>query len=159
MAASHFRLDDLPFDTGVFDMVHIRFIGLGVPEARWSDLLDEATRVLKRGGKLVFVETNYVLPRSTAASQRDSFSSLLSPHFIQPLPNLPIQINLPLIDSLVSSRDLSGPRFERTWTDENVLGAGRDAVLGGKRSCEDEGTRPIERDGQVSVWAWIATKG
>lgn len=33
-------------------MVHMRFLGLGIPEQRWGDLLDEAVRVLKPGGVL-----------------------------------------------------------------------------------------------------------
>lgn len=44
-----FSLQELPFDTGSFDMVHIRFVGLGVPESSWSNLFFEASRVLKRG--------------------------------------------------------------------------------------------------------------
>jgi ubiquinone/menaquinone biosynthesis C-methylase UbiE len=41
-------LQELPFDTGSFDMVHIRFVGLGVPESSWSNVFSEAARVLKR---------------------------------------------------------------------------------------------------------------
>lgn len=40
-------LQELPFETGSFDMVHIRFVGLGVPESMWGDLFSEAARVLK----------------------------------------------------------------------------------------------------------------
>lgn len=29
-------------------MVHIRFVGLGVPESSWGNLFSEASRVLKR---------------------------------------------------------------------------------------------------------------
>lgn len=45
-------LEGLPYDSGVFDMVHIRFVGLAVPETRWAELLDEAVRVLRPGGVL-----------------------------------------------------------------------------------------------------------
>ncbi|WWD15957.1 hypothetical protein CI109_100381 [Kwoniella shandongensis] len=129
-------LNDLPFDTGSFDMVHIRFVGLGIPESRWGDLLDEATRVLKRGGKLEIVEMSYTLPLSAPASLRTAFATQLLADMIQPLPNLPIRFNLPSIDSLVS-HDLTKPRFEKTWRYNDAPDALRDAVLGWARSAQE----------------------
>jgi ubiquinone/menaquinone biosynthesis C-methylase UbiE len=33
-------------------MVHMRFLGLGIPDSRWGDVLDEIIRILKPGGIL-----------------------------------------------------------------------------------------------------------
>lgn len=44
-----FSLKTLPFDSGSFDFVHIRWVNLGVPEAGWQDLLEEVARILKKG--------------------------------------------------------------------------------------------------------------
>lgn len=41
-------LETLPFASGSFDFVHLRFIGLGVPENAWSNLFAECKRVLRR---------------------------------------------------------------------------------------------------------------
>jgi len=83
-------LDTLPDDTGVFDLVHIRFLGLAIPEPKWGDLLEEASRILKSGGKLEIVEMSYTLPTSAPSSLRNSFASLLLANLVQPLPVLPI---------------------------------------------------------------------
>lgn len=42
-------LEGLPFCSELFDHVHLRFVGLGIPETAWESLLDECTRVLKSG--------------------------------------------------------------------------------------------------------------
>jgi ubiquinone/menaquinone biosynthesis C-methylase UbiE len=42
-------LEGLPFDSESFDHVHLRFVGLGIPETAWESLLDECARVLKIG--------------------------------------------------------------------------------------------------------------
>ena len=44
-----YSLETLPFDSGSFDLVHLRWINLGVPEPKWQELLEEAARVLKKG--------------------------------------------------------------------------------------------------------------
>lgn len=84
----------LPFDSGVFDLVHLRCIGLGVPESKWPSVIDEVTRVLKRGGKLEIAEIAYVPPITVPRSLRHSFSSLLLAEMVQPLPNLPLSFSL-----------------------------------------------------------------
>nr|XP_018263819.1 uncharacterized protein I303_03692 [Kwoniella dejecticola CBS 10117]OBR85977.1 hypothetical protein I303_03692 [Kwoniella dejecticola CBS 10117] len=128
------NLWELPFDTGVFDLVHIRFVNLGVPETKWYDLLEKATRVLKRGGKLEIVETNYTLPTSSPASLRNSFASMLLADMIQPMPSLAVQFNLPAVESLRASA--LKPVFHRTWT-HNVPGALEDAVLAWVKSASE----------------------
>lgn len=70
-------LHGLPYDSGAFDFVHIRLIGLGIPESKWVELLEEAARVLKLGGKLEIVETSYTLPPATPTSLQNSFYSVL----------------------------------------------------------------------------------
>jgi ubiquinone/menaquinone biosynthesis C-methylase UbiE len=42
-----FSLEGLPFAAESFDHVHLRFVGLGIPETAWESLLDECARVLK----------------------------------------------------------------------------------------------------------------
>jgi hypothetical protein len=44
-------------------MVHLRFVGLGIPESAWDALLDEASRVLKRDTGVLEVSP---LTRSTS---------------------------------------------------------------------------------------------
>jgi ubiquinone/menaquinone biosynthesis C-methylase UbiE len=44
---SRCSLDGLPFESDSFDFVHLRFVGLGIPETAWEGLLDECARVLK----------------------------------------------------------------------------------------------------------------
>ena len=108
-------LDVLPYDTGVFDMVHIRFIGLGVPETRWVDVLEEAARVLKRGGTLEIVEMSYTLPNSFPASLRNSFASLLLADLVQPYPVLPLRFILPTTP-LLNVAGAVRPVFEKSWS-------------------------------------------
>ncbi|WVQ78309.1 hypothetical protein IAT38_000394 [Cryptococcus sp. DSM 104549] len=213
-------LTDLPFDTGVFDHVHIRFVGLGVPESKWGDLLEEATRVLKRGGKLEIVETSYTLPSSAPQSLHNSFASLLLADMVQPVALLPLRFNLPSTTALMSA-GLTTPVFARTWCGNEIPGALVDAVLvwvrstleykgtglvkgsgsGGaagrkgldvvlekvkrelawvgkgkwvfdegvsgsravpgkekEKSSDDGGKKGQEKESEMSVWAWVATK-
>ncbi|WRT67184.1 uncharacterized protein IL334_004150 [Kwoniella shivajii] len=119
-------LHELPFDTGVFDLVHIRFVNLGIPETKWYDIFEEATRVLKRGGKIEIVEMSYTLPSMSPASLRNSFASTLLANMIQPLPSLAIQFNLPSVESL--KPEGFKPIFEQKWV-KDVPGALEDAVL------------------------------
>ena len=109
-------METLPFDSGVFDMVHMRFIGLGVPESRWGDLLEEAIRVLKPGGTLEIVEMSYTLPPSAPMSLRNSFNSVLLADLVRPLPILPLRFHLSSSSSLVSSTGIK-PIFEQDITD------------------------------------------
>ncbi|WVQ70042.1 uncharacterized protein L199_008266 [Kwoniella botswanensis] len=117
---------ELPFDTGVFDLVHLRFVNLGISETKWYDLLEEATRVLKRGGKIEIVETSYTLPSECPASLKNSFASMLLADMIQPLPSLAMQFNLPSIENIQSNA--VKPVFHQKWT-KKVPGALEDAVL------------------------------
>lgn len=53
-------LEELPFPTGSFDLVHVRYVGApSIPEDRWSDFFSELTRVLKPDGHLELLERNY----------------------------------------------------------------------------------------------------
>ncbi|WVQ98770.1 hypothetical protein IAU59_005901 [Kwoniella sp. CBS 9459] len=135
-------LNELPFDTGVFDLVHLRFVNLGVPETKWFDLLEEATRVLKRGGKLEIVETSYRLPGTAPVSLKNSFASVILADMVHPLPLLPLQFTLPSIDSLKGN---SGrPSFEKTFTREPP-GALHDAVtVWVKSALEYKGTSLVK---------------
>jgi hypothetical protein len=73
----------LPFETGTFDMVHLRFVELGVPEYKWGDLLEEASRVMKKGGMLEIVEVSYILPPSSPSVFKTSFETLLHGTMVQ----------------------------------------------------------------------------
>ncbi|EIW69448.1 hypothetical protein TREMEDRAFT_62314 [Tremella mesenterica DSM 1558] len=141
-------LQCLPYDTGVFDMVHIRFIGLGVPEDKWADLLEEATRVLKPGGKLEIVEMSYTLSSAVPSSLRNSFSSLLLAEMIQPVTILPLQFILtatPALDSTTTK-----PVFEKSWQQTSTALA--DAVMIWVRSAlEYKGTGLVKGSkGEIS---------
>lgn len=105
-------LQGLPYDAGVFDMVHIRFCGLGIPESKWGDVIEEAARVLKRGGTLEIVEMAYTLNDSTPTTIKNAFASILQSEMVSSSPNLPIQFHLPLSDSLVPTYRTV---YERTW--------------------------------------------
>lgn len=104
-------LTNLPYDTGVFDMVHIRFVSLGVPESAWPSLLDEASRVLTPGGHLEIVELSICLPPSAPASLSRSFASMLLAEMINSDPSVPIRFTLPMLDGLQSR--MVGPVFEK----------------------------------------------
>ena len=164
-------------------MVHIRFIGLAVFEAKWGDLLEEAARVLRRGGILEIVEMSYTLPPSTPASLQNSFASLLLADVIQPDPSLPIRFCLPSTPGLVPR---TKPIFERTWK-EHPPGALADAVpiwvksaldykgtglakLRGSTCLLEElhsvdpnhwtsGEHLAQSDVGTTVWVWSVTKG
>lgn len=93
-------------------MVHIRFVGLGVPETSWSSVFSEAARVLKpvtgvlevcrlirhpTGFELKFilvlqiVEMSKILPSATPHSLKASFASLMLSSFINQHPFIPIR--------------------------------------------------------------------
>ncbi|EJD45643.1 hypothetical protein AURDEDRAFT_113983 [Auricularia subglabra TFB-10046 SS5] len=57
-------LERLPFDDEEFDFVHVRRIARGVPETKWDYLLEEITRVLKKGGAFEIVEEDLIFPGS-----------------------------------------------------------------------------------------------
>jgi hypothetical protein len=152
-------------------MVHIRFVALGVLEAKWSDLLDECTRVLRPGGHLEIVETSLHLPLSSPASLRNSFASMLLADMVSPLPSLPIKFALPLVSNLSGG---ATPIFERAWDDAQAPGALGDAVMGWVKSAREykgtgPGTRKGRRDRVVEkvrrelAWAnenkWVIFKG
>lgn len=61
-------MDEIPFDDGYFDYVHIRCLAAGIPENCWlgdhktaSGVLDKAMRVLKAGGYFEVMESNNLL--------------------------------------------------------------------------------------------------
>lgn len=97
-----YSLTTLPYDTGAFDMVHLRFLSLGLPESAWPQLLDEALRVLSPGGHLEIVDMSITLPSSAPASLQRSFASMLLAEMINPDPSLPVQFALPMLDGLKS---------------------------------------------------------
>ncbi|WWC90002.1 uncharacterized protein L201_004932 [Kwoniella dendrophila CBS 6074] len=138
-------LEELPFDTGVFDLVHIRFTNLGIPESKWFNILEEATRVLKRGGKIEIVETSYTLPSNCPANLKNSFASILLSNMIQPFPFLTIQFNLSSIESL-NIKNIK-PSFHQKWNgkDEIIPGGLEDAILNWVKSAvEYKGTGLIK---------------
>lgn len=53
-------LEELPFPSQSFDMVHMRFLGsCAIREDQWSDFLGEVARVLKPSGQLELIENNW----------------------------------------------------------------------------------------------------
>jgi SAM-dependent methyltransferase len=110
-------MNTLPYDTGVFDMVHLRFLSLGLSESAWPALLDEALRVLTPGGHLEIVDLSISLPASAPPGLLRSFASLLMAEMINPDPSLPIQFALPMMDGL--GGDMGRAVFEKEG--ENIL--------------------------------------
>ncbi len=49
-------LDGLPFPDGTFDYVHMRFIGAGMPVARWPEVITDLIRVTAPGGWVELME-------------------------------------------------------------------------------------------------------
>lgn len=167
-------LKPLPFGTGAFDYVHMRFIGLGIPEHAWPQLIEEACRVLKRGGKLEIVDMSYQLPLS-ARSLQDSFASLLLSDYIPDDPSRAIKFALPMIDTLLPTS--IHPRMQRHF--EVPPRALQDTLLGWISSALDykssakEGCRTaahtianlgwggaaVESVAQpLTVYAWVAVR-
>lgn len=173
-----FSLEGLPYDTGVFDMVHIRFCGLGIPESRWYDVLEESARVLKKGGTLEIVEMAYTLPDGVSTSVRNSFSSLLLADLLSPNPYLPIRFNIPTCSAL---RPTVKPVWEKTWRDTALSealvawagsalgykGTGLRRGMGNNRHLRDirkqdakwgEGEDRDVQVPEVTAWAWVVER-
>lgn len=55
-------LKGLPFEDEQFDYIHIKRVGLGVPENKWDALFEECNRVLKPGGALELIEEDLFFP-------------------------------------------------------------------------------------------------
>ncbi|KAK7469316.1 hypothetical protein VKT23_003797 [Stygiomarasmius scandens] len=55
-------LEGLPFPNEEFDFVHIKRIGMGVPEDKWDYLLEEITRVMKPGAAFEMIEEDLFFP-------------------------------------------------------------------------------------------------
>ncbi|THV00856.1 hypothetical protein K435DRAFT_854375 [Dendrothele bispora CBS 962.96] len=55
-------LDGLPFPNEEFDFVHIKRIGMGVPEDKWDYLFEEITRVMKPGAAFELIEEDLFFP-------------------------------------------------------------------------------------------------
>lgn len=64
-------MEDLPFDAGSFDMVHLRFLGLGIPETAWEPLLDNCGRILRRDTGIL--EVRVLVPIVSSMSDEDAF--------------------------------------------------------------------------------------
>ena len=125
-------------------MVHIRFVGLGLPESKWGDLLEEATRVLRSGGTLEIVEMAYTLPSLP-------FASLLLSDLVNPNPAMPIKFYLPIVGMLPV------PIFEQTW--DVAPGALGEAVMVWVRSALDyKGTGIGQRGSPVAGLAEVDKK-
>ena len=163
-------------------MVHLRFVGLGVPEVKWGDLLEESARVLRKGETLEIVEMAYTPPSFTPPPLQNAFASLLLADMIQPDTSLPIRFCLPCTPGLIPS---TAPIFERTWTGD-APGALADAVptwmksaldykgtgLAKLRGSKDALKEICTADPQIwhsgedygemavgtTVWAWSVTK-
>lgn len=159
-------------------MVHIRFCGLGIPESKWGDLLEEAARVLVKGGTLEIVEMAYTPPIDSPLSVKNSFASILLADLIQPDTILPLRFNLPATTSLVP---LYQPVFESTWKDRVMsravigwirstleykgTGIGKDdsgAVYLRELGKMDEKWRKSEKGedeiGEATIWVWVVKR-
>ncbi|KXN82864.1 hypothetical protein AN958_02138 [Leucoagaricus sp. SymC.cos] len=55
-------LEGLPFEEEKFDYIHIKRVGLGVPENKWDALFEECKRVLKPGGAFELIEEDLFFP-------------------------------------------------------------------------------------------------
>ncbi|KAF5369539.1 hypothetical protein D9758_002781 [Tetrapyrgos nigripes] len=55
-------LEGLPFPNEEFDFVHIKRIGMGVPEDKWDYLFEEITRVMKPGAAFEMIEEDLFFP-------------------------------------------------------------------------------------------------
>lgn len=135
-------LKPLPFDSGTIDMVHMRFVGLSVPEHKWQDLIDEAGRVLKRDTGVVEVSLGFLktstapdtrflqitemtksLPKGTPPALRASFESLLTASFISNRPQTVIRPALAM--SGLAYKEVFNKSCSRSTPDrpeERVLG-------------------------------------
>lgn len=144
-------------------MVHMRFCGLGIPESKWYDLLEECARVLKKGGTLEIVEMAYTPPITTPPSVRNAFASLLLADMIQPSPLLPLQFNLPACEGLKAT---VRPTWETAFTGTTVFS---EAVMCWVRSAlgykgtglkrGSEGLRVLAELGAVDpVWAAVGDR-
>ncbi|EGG11017.1 uncharacterized protein MELLADRAFT_76784 [Melampsora larici-populina 98AG31] len=80
----------LPFPDDTFDYIHSSFIATGVPEDKWSKLLEELLRVLKPGKKLEIIETNLNPNLKTY--------EILDTRFISPFPLSIIPAQLSMLD-------------------------------------------------------------
>ncbi|GJJ13405.1 hypothetical protein Clacol_007659 [Clathrus columnatus] len=67
-------LKPLPFSDSEFDFVHVKRIARGVPEHLWELLLDEITRVLKKGGAFEMVEEDLFFPGSVLSESKSESS-------------------------------------------------------------------------------------
>lgn len=113
-------------------MVHIRFCGLGIPESKWYDLLEECARVLRQGGVLEIVEMAYSPPTTAPPSVRNAFASLLLADMIQPSPLLPLQFNLPACEGL---KGQTRPTWEKTFLPGSGVNIFGEAAMGWVRSA------------------------
>ncbi|EPQ31746.1 uncharacterized protein PFL1_01078 [Pseudozyma flocculosa PF-1] len=52
-------LERLPFPDNSFDFVHMRYLGVSIPEDKWADIIAEVERVLAPGGKVEILENNF----------------------------------------------------------------------------------------------------
>ena len=103
-------------------MVHMRFIGLGVPENKWADLLEEAARVLKRGGQLEIVEMHYAATHSSTVEPDTALAinfalplvTALVPATIRPVFSLPI--THPVLSEATTVYQNSACNYKRTTT-------------------------------------------
>ncbi|KAJ6585074.1 hypothetical protein B0H19DRAFT_1108040 [Mycena capillaripes] len=71
-------LEGLPFPNDEFDFVHIKRIGLGVPEDKWDYLFEEIARVLKSGGAFELIEEDLFFPGKTSTDDDESDSDVVS---------------------------------------------------------------------------------
>jgi hypothetical protein len=129
-------------------MVHMRFIGSSVPETKWLEVLEEATRVLDRGGCLEIVDMGHA-----DASVSDA-----------------IKLALPLVQSLIPAT--TQPLFSQTVThpvlSETITPASRPRNKHNpavrikhelrKAGFHIKGDLPEAREMPVTLTAWIATK-
>ncbi|CCA70775.1 hypothetical protein PIIN_04710 [Serendipita indica DSM 11827] len=73
-------LDGLPFETGSFDYVRICRLAMGIPENKWSQVLEEVYRVLRPGGALEVVEEDIIFPFRPAPESMASTPPSVSAH-------------------------------------------------------------------------------
>lgn len=165
---THSSLNGLPYASGTFDMVHLRFVGLGVPETQWATLLDEAVRVLRPGGVLEIVEMSAAPSSTTPGHVKSAWSSMLQTDLINSNPVAVLQSYLPLTPKLVRS---TRPVLNVEWDAESVSnapGALADASMTWIRSAlayhdarlgvDETGARAVKAFAKAAPGKWISVR-
>ncbi|KAI8052905.1 S-adenosyl-L-methionine-dependent methyltransferase [Syncephalis plumigaleata] len=63
-------LNGIAYNNNRFDYVHMRFINVGIPEARWPTLIEELARVCVIGGTIEVIDTSAMLCNAGPLGQK-----------------------------------------------------------------------------------------